>query len=85
MSQFQWRGVFPALTTKFTADGSLDFEAMASHLEFQLDAGVHGLVILGSLGENATLDENEKTELLRFFAEADRRGERRAECERHER
>jgi len=74
MSQLEWRGVFPALTTKFAADGSLDWEAMGSHLEFQLDAGVHGLVILGSLGENATLDEQEKADMLRFFVHADRRG-----------
>ena len=50
MSQFEWRGVFPALTSKFTADGSLDWDAMASHLDFQLDAGVHGIVILGFTG-----------------------------------
>jgi 4-hydroxy-tetrahydrodipicolinate synthase len=74
MSQLQWRGVFPALTTKFTSNGSLDWEAMAAHLEFQLDAGVHGLVILGSLGENATLDNEEKAQMVRFFSEADRRG-----------
>jgi len=74
MSQLEWRGVFPALTSKFAADGSLDWEAMGSHLEFQLDAGVHGLVILGSLGENAALDEQEKADMLRFFVEADRRG-----------
>lgn len=73
MSHFEWRGVFPALTTKFTADGSLDWAGMADHLEFQLDGGVHGIVILGSLGENATLDEAEKDEMVRFFAKADRR------------
>ena len=47
---------------------------MASHLEFQLDAGVHGLIILGSLGENATLNPAEKLEMVRFFANSDRRG-----------
>lgn len=73
MSHFEWRGVFPALTTKFTPDGNLDWGAMADHLEFQLDAGIHGIVILGSLGENATLDEAEKDEIVRFFAQADRR------------
>lgn len=70
---FEWRGVFPAFTTKFTADGSLDWQAMQSHLEFQLDAGVHGIVILGSLGENSTLDDVEKQEMVRFFSGADRR------------
>jgi len=67
MNTTYWRGVYPALTTKFNADFSLDFDAMAKHLEFQLDAGVHGLIILGSLGENATLTMEEKLELTGFF------------------
>lgn len=62
-----WRGVYPAVTTKFKTDFSLDFDAMASHLEFQLQAGVHGIIILGSLGENSTLNLDEKIELTRFF------------------
>jgi 4-hydroxy-tetrahydrodipicolinate synthase len=74
MTEVQWRGVFPALTTKFTAADEIDWSALETHLEFQLDAGVHGLIILGSLGENATLSMEEKLEMVRFFAEADRRG-----------
>jgi 4-hydroxy-tetrahydrodipicolinate synthase len=74
MSSIQWRGVFPALTTKFTAADAIDWGAMEKHLEFQLDAGVHGLIILGSLGENATLSAEEKLEMVRFFARAERRG-----------
>lgn len=68
MKNPHWRGVFPALTTKFTADDRLDFDAMAEHLEFQLNAGVHGIIILGSLGENSTLSAAEKQELMAFFA-----------------
>lgn len=74
MSKVQWRGVFPALTTKFTAADEIDWQLMERHLEFQLDAGVHGLIILGSLGENSTLSAEEKLEMVRFFARADRRG-----------
>jgi 4-hydroxy-tetrahydrodipicolinate synthase len=74
MPEIQWRGVFPALTTKFTAADTLDWDAMGKHLEFQLDAGVHGLIILGSLGENSTLELSEKVEMVRFFARAERRG-----------
>jgi 4-hydroxy-tetrahydrodipicolinate synthase len=74
MTDVQWRGVFPALTTKFTAADDLDWGAMESHLQFQLEAGVHGLIILGSLGENSTLSPEEKLEMVRFFAAADRRG-----------
>ncbi len=67
MNTTRWRGVYPAVTTKFKPDFSLDLEAMARHTEFQLDAGVHGLIILGSLGENPTLDMNEKLQLTEFF------------------
>jgi 4-hydroxy-tetrahydrodipicolinate synthase len=68
MNQSHWQGVFPALTSKFTTDDRLDWAAMEQHLEFQLDAGVHGLIILGSLGENATLSDKEKLETVEFFA-----------------
>lgn len=70
MAAIDWRGVFPALTTKFTPDDRLDFAAMERHLEWQLEAGVHGVIILGSLGENATLEPEEKRELMHFFAGA---------------
>ena len=73
MQKLTWRGVFPALTTKFTASDTIDWDAMGRHLEFQLDAGVHGIIVLGSLGENATLSMEEKVETVRFFAGADRR------------
>jgi len=67
MTVKHWHGVYPAVTTKFKPDFSLDFDAMASHLEFQLDAGVDGIIILGSLGENSTLNLEEKIELTQFF------------------
>ena len=74
MTDVQWRGVFPALTTKFTASDEIDWTAMERHLEFQLDAGVHGLVILGSLGETSTLRHAEKLEMVKFFSRMDRKG-----------
>ena len=67
MNSERWQGVYPAVTTKFKADFSLDLDAMAEHLEFQLDAGVHGIIILGSLGENPVLDMEEKLQLTEFF------------------
>lgn len=69
MDKTQWQGVFPALTSKFTADGELDYAAMADHLEFQLEAGVHGVILLGSLGENPTLSAAEKDAVVRFFVD----------------
>lgn len=74
MNKVEWAGVFPALTTKFTAADVIDWASMEQHLSFQLDAGVHGLVILGSLGETSTLSPAEKLETVDFFGRADRRG-----------
>ncbi len=67
MNTTKWQGVYPAVTTKFKANLSLDLDAMGKHLEFQLAAGVHGVIILGSLGENSTLDMDEKLQLTKFF------------------
>ncbi|MFZ6663692.1 dihydrodipicolinate synthase family protein [Peijinzhouia sedimentorum] len=55
-----WNGVFPAITTKFTADGSLDLDLFLHNIDAQLAAGVHGLILGGTLGESATLTEDEK-------------------------
>jgi dihydrodipicolinate synthase/N-acetylneuraminate lyase len=60
-----WKGIFPALTTKFKPDLSLDLPAIDKHIGAQIDAGVDGLVVLGSLGENATLTPEEKLEVIR--------------------
>lgn len=59
-----WRGVFPAVTTQMHRDGSLDHEGTARHLEVLLDSGVAGLVMIGSLGENQSLDREEKVEVV---------------------
>lgn len=62
--EFQWKGVFPAVTTKFTADDQLDFEAFDVNLKAQLEAGVDGIILAGSLGEASTLTQSEKDALL---------------------
>lgn len=59
-----WRGVFPALMTEFKADESLDLEATARHIEAMLAAGCSGLVMLGTLGENASLSAAEKRQVI---------------------
>lgn len=80
MTEIHWRGVFPALTTKFTAEDKLDWNAMKQHLAIQLEAGVHGLIVLGSLGEASTLSAEEKLDIVRFFAEAPRQGRPLVAC-----
>jgi 4-hydroxy-tetrahydrodipicolinate synthase len=51
----EWQGVFPAATTQFTPTEALDLEATAAHLDMLIRAGVHGLVMLGTVGENCSL------------------------------
>ncbi len=61
----QWKGVFPAACTQFRADQSLDVAGTLRHLDAMIAAGVHGLVMLGTVGENCSLEYGEKVELLR--------------------
>ncbi len=61
----QWEGVYPALLTPFTASDELDLPLFEKNLHAQLDAGVHGFIIGGSLGEASTLLNDEKIELLK--------------------
>jgi 1-pyrroline-4-hydroxy-2-carboxylate deaminase len=63
--QSRWHGVFPALTSKFTEDDRLDIDEMERCFGLQLEAGVHGLIVCGSLGEASTLDADEKIEVLK--------------------
>jgi dihydrodipicolinate synthase/N-acetylneuraminate lyase len=60
-----WRGVFPAVTTQFRNDQSLDAAGTAVQVESLLRAGVHGIIVLGTVGENCSLEYPEKLEVLR--------------------
>jgi 4-hydroxy-tetrahydrodipicolinate synthase len=64
-----WRGVFPAATTQFHDDQSLNLQGTADHLERMLRAGVHGLIVLGTVGENCSLEYGEKLDVLRTAVE----------------
>lgn len=59
-----WEGIYPAITTKFKEDGSLDLEMFEKNILAQLEAGIHGIVLGGSLGEASTLQKDEKLQLL---------------------
>jgi 4-hydroxy-tetrahydrodipicolinate synthase len=60
-----WRGVFPAVTTQFKADQSLDLAATSAHVEHMIQAGVHGLIMLGTVGENCSLSAEEKRQVVK--------------------
>ena len=65
MTHPTWQGVYPALTTKFKPDYRLDVAAMEKHFAWQIERGVDGLIVCGSLGENSVLSVDEKLEVLR--------------------
>lgn len=61
-----WRGIFPALTTKFTSEDKLDLPLIAKNIEAQIEAGVDGLIFGGTLGESNVLTTAEKETLVKF-------------------
>ncbi len=70
MSQsLNWHGVFPAITTPFQPDLSLDTPFLKKHITWLIDNGCHGIVALGSLGEGATLEKDEKLHILKTCVE----------------
>ncbi|MCA0132525.1 dihydrodipicolinate synthase family protein [Winogradskyella alexanderae] len=60
-----WEGVMPAVTTKFNNIDELDLRMFKINIDAQLDAGVHGIVLGGTLGEASTLTDDEKRILTR--------------------
>jgi 1-pyrroline-4-hydroxy-2-carboxylate deaminase len=64
-----WGGVFPAAVTHFHDDHSLDLPAMLRHLDAMIAAGIHGLIMLGTVGENTSLEAGEKLDVLRATVE----------------
>src|SRR5437870_13916604 len=71
-TQVDWKGVFPAATTQFKDDHRLDIAATTRHLEVLIRAGVHGLIMLGTVGENCSLEYAEKLAVLGAAVEAAR-------------
>ena len=63
--KIQWKGVFPAVTTKFTAQGDLDMDASQKNIALQVEAGVSGIVLGGTLGEASVLTESEREALVK--------------------
>ena len=58
-----WQGVFPAVTTKFHQNGNLDMDMFFKNIDAQLEAGVNGIILGGTLGESSVLSQEEKIQL----------------------
>lgn len=65
----KWKGVFPAAVTHFKADQSLDLPATMRHIDSMIREGIHGLIMLGTVGENCSLEPNEKLDVLKATVE----------------
>ena len=65
----EWKGVYPALTTKFTDNDELDLPLFEKNLNAQLAAGVNGIILGGTLGEASVLSTAEKETLVKFAVE----------------
>ena len=64
MKKFKWEGVMPAITTQFDVKGNLDLNTFKINLSHQINAGVNGIILGGTLGEASTLTNQEKQQLL---------------------
>jgi 4-hydroxy-tetrahydrodipicolinate synthase len=60
----EWKGVMPAVTTKFTNDDQLDLHLFEINIRAQVEAGVSGIILGGTLGEASTLTAGEKKILV---------------------
>ena len=69
MKNFKWEGVMPAITTQFDSEGVLSLKAFKNNLTHQIKAGVHGIILGGTLGEASTLTSSEKESLLKATLE----------------
>jgi 4-hydroxy-tetrahydrodipicolinate synthase len=66
MNTISWIGVYPALLTPFKENDEVDYDVFEKNLTAQLEAGVDGVIVAGSLGEASTLSTVEKFDLLKF-------------------
>src|SRR5918998_2226168 len=64
MAKVSWEGVFPAVTTQFREDFSLDVEATRRVMDALIRDGVSGLIVCGTVGENTALTRSEKIEVM---------------------
>ncbi len=64
-----WKGIYPALTTQFTKEDKLDFPLFEKNLRAQIDAGIDGIILGGTLGESSVLTTGEKEKLVKFAIE----------------
>lgn len=68
--QINWTGVFPAVTTQFNPDFSINYEKTHTVISNLVADGVSGLIICGTVGENTSLSMEEKVHLAEIAVDA---------------
>ena len=68
MKKTIFTGMATAIVTPMTRDG-IDYEALGRFLEFQIENGINAIVVMGTTGENATIEYSEQKEIIRFTVE----------------
>lgn len=62
-------GMATAIVTPMHSDGSIDYEALGRFVEFQIDSGINGLVVMGTTGENATIEPEDQKKVIAYTVE----------------
>ncbi|EHM03352.1 dihydrodipicolinate synthetase family protein [Acetobacteraceae bacterium AT-5844] len=70
MPKVNWQGVFPAVTTQFHEDFSLDIQRTHSVMQALIRDGVSGLIVCGTVGENCSLSKDEKISVMEAAKDA---------------
>ena len=76
MKKLPFTGSATAMVTPFLPDGSVNYDKLGQLIEFQISSGTDAIVVLGTSGENATLNDNERREIIRFSVECVLKGAR---------
>ena len=69
MKKTIFQGMATAMVTPMDARGNIDYEAMGRFIDWQIDSGINALVVMGTTGENATIEPEDQTEVIRFTVE----------------
>ena len=68
MKKTIFTGMASAIVTPMTADG-IDFDALGRFIDFQIESGINAIVVMGTTGENATIEYADQKEVIRFTVE----------------
>ena len=69
MKKTIFQGMATAMVTPMDAQGAIDYEAMGRFIDWQIDSGINALVVMGTTGENATIEPEDQTRVIRFAVE----------------